>query len=149
MIPGGRGAPDRRAFVANCDDEQRRRRELAARLCDALQGVSCAKIAERTGWSTESIRRYLQGKASPPATLLMVLAERFGLNPEFLLLGRGPAHLEGADARPRPVSTREVLDALYFLVAEHEAARNAGERPEECGAEGCRAHQGLPELPFV
>ena len=114
---------------------------LAARLCDALAGVSCAKIAERTGWSTESVRRYLQGKASPPATLLMVLAERFGLNPEFLLLGRGPAHLDGDTSRPKPVPTREILDALYYLIAEREQARGAslqllagsGPRPHASG----------------
>jgi transcriptional regulator with XRE-family HTH domain len=109
-----------RVFVAALNEERERRVVLAARMSEALQGVTCATIAERTGWGTETIRRYLQGKTSPPATILMVLAERFGINPDFLLLGRGPAQLDRFKSQPREVSKRQLVDSLYYLISQLE-----------------------------
>ncbi|HZW08585.1 MAG TPA: helix-turn-helix transcriptional regulator [Phycisphaerales bacterium] len=109
-----------RVFVANRDEERQRRQVLAGRLREAVAGISCARLAQRTGWSAETVRRYLQGRAAPPATLLMVLAEEVGANPDYLLLGRGPVHLESSLTGPRQVPNRQIVDALYFLIAQHE-----------------------------
>jgi transcriptional regulator with XRE-family HTH domain len=117
------GSEPFRDFVANREEERRRRLILAARLREALAGVSCAQLAHRTGWSAETVRRYLQGKAAPPATLLMVLAEEMGVNPEYLLLGRGPVYLEANLTEPRPVPSRQIVDALYYLIAQQEHDR--------------------------
>lgn len=107
-----------RDFVANSEAEHERRLVLAARLREALKGISFTEIGRRTGWSTETVRRYLRGKASPPATLLMVLVDEFSVNPEYLLLGRGPAFLGQTLNETRPVSNRQLVDALHFLIAQ-------------------------------
>lgn len=42
------------------------------------------------GFHAQSIRRWMQGDASPPAAFLIAVCERYGVSADWLLLGTGP-----------------------------------------------------------
>lgn len=123
-------SPRPRAFVSNGELEHERRLLVAARLREALDGIPRTQIARRTGWSKESIRRYMQGVVTPPVTLLMALHEEYAVSPSFVLLGRGPARATAEAPAPRAVSREQMLDALHYLIAQIEAT---GERVQSDG----------------
>lgn len=67
--------------------------EVGARLELVLAGHSHSELARRLGMSTETIRRSRsRGKVS--LRLVQRLASEFNVSPLWLLIGRGPTHIE-------------------------------------------------------
>lgn len=61
---------------------------LAARLCATTEGLSLRTVAQRTGYSHETVRRYtLYGNA--PAHFIVAVAGAFKVDIRWLLTGKG------------------------------------------------------------
>ncbi|MBL8762735.1 MAG: hypothetical protein JNM07_00510 [Phycisphaerae bacterium] len=82
------------------------------RLVAALGERTYRSLAEQTGQHPETIRRYMQGSA-PSSEFMADICERFQLNGEWLLTGRGP--MRTAQIREhalREATSGELLAAL-------------------------------------
>jgi len=66
---------------------------ISTRVREACGGMSVAAVSRATGFHPETVRRYVRGQA-PSAEFLAALVDRMGVNPEWLLCGRG--HPTGA-----------------------------------------------------
>ncbi|MBW1976229.1 MAG: LexA family transcriptional regulator [Deltaproteobacteria bacterium] len=53
-------------------------------------GLTLQDFAAKVGISKTTLVSYQKGATSPPAKVLQRLCERFGVNPEWLLMGKGP-----------------------------------------------------------
>jgi transcriptional regulator with XRE-family HTH domain len=66
--------------------------ELSHRLMLVCGERSYRELSELTGFTHETIRRYVLGLVSPSALSLTVLCSSFGYSPDWLLLGKGPSN---------------------------------------------------------
>lgn len=85
---------------------------LHQRLRDVVGNRSYRMLAEVTGTNPETARRYMTGHA-PSTEFLVKICERFSVNGEWLLTGRGPMHLKDAKAHALQQATAgELLHSL-------------------------------------
>lgn len=89
--------------------------DLHKRLEQVLAGRTYKSIAEMTGISTETARRYMLGQ-TPSAEFLAAVCEKMAVNAEWLLTGEGPARVDelAAEALKRATTAQ-----LVGVVARH------------------------------
>jgi len=73
-------------------------------------GLTLQDFAAKVGISKTTLVSYQRGATSPPAKVLQRLCERFGVNPEWLLMGKGP--MLGAELIEEPTPEDFVLIPL-------------------------------------
>jgi hypothetical protein len=105
------------------------RDELAERIALVLKDHSQAEIARRTGTTTPSVSRYLNG-TRVPADFCGALVREFGVNPQWLLTGQGVPF--AADIAPNHEqfagSLLELVEAMN-AVARIRLGAIAGKKP--------------------
>jgi hypothetical protein len=103
--------------------------ELAQRIALVLKDHSQAEIARRTGTTTPSVSRYLNG-TRVPADFCGALVREFGVNPQWLLTGQGVPF--AADIAPNHEqfagSLLELVEAMN-AVARIRLGAIAGKKP--------------------
>ena len=62
---------------------------IAARLQQVRGAATRKEVAAHLGVHANSVANYEHGR-DPPASYLTAIAERYGIRPEWLLMGRGP-----------------------------------------------------------
>jgi transcriptional regulator with XRE-family HTH domain len=85
---------------------------LHDRLRDVVGQRSYRLLGEITGVNAETARRYMNG-AAPSVEFLAAICEKFGINGEWLLTGRGPVYLKDAKQHAlQHASAGELLQSL-------------------------------------
>jgi transcriptional regulator with XRE-family HTH domain len=111
---------------------------LAARLEYVCRGMTIAEVARRTGFATQTVRRYLWGQSRPRPEFLSAVCARFGVSGGWLLTGLG-AELEPVE--PTEAHTTEALALVRRVGILCERARRLGvfvDAPDEV-ASPCEA----------
>ncbi|MBX3386029.1 MAG: helix-turn-helix transcriptional regulator [Phycisphaeraceae bacterium] len=89
------------------------------------------EVAELTGWSGETVRRYLTGH-TPSTEFLADLCRVTGTNAQWLLSGKGPRGID--EARAASMNNAELADLVVSLCDRIEELRRRVERLESANA---------------
>lgn len=85
---------------------------LHDRLCLVVGRRSSRELAEMTGWSAESVRRYLAGQM-PASDFIAELCRVTGTNAHWLVTGEGVRNME--EARAQAMSNAELAELVVSL----------------------------------
>lgn len=115
--------------------------EVAQRLRSALGPLSFAQIGKRTGFHPETVRRYLNGRATSVAFVARV-CEEYGIDADWALLGHGL----GPEGRSRADQLAEATcGELFAALARHLDER--GDSPQSGSvASDSRGHDATTEI---
>ncbi|MBL0927834.1 MAG: helix-turn-helix domain-containing protein [Phycisphaerales bacterium] len=103
---------------------------ISRRLLQALGTRSARDIALLTGFSAETIRRYLSGR-SPSLQFVVALATRSDISLGWLLLGRLPQRRSQATAHA--ISQASFTELFKVLIERLEPAPGDAPRPDQGG----------------
>ncbi|MCC6660010.1 MAG: helix-turn-helix transcriptional regulator [Phycisphaerales bacterium] len=101
---------------------------LLERMRAAVGNRTHRHLSELTSASTESVRRYLEGRTPPSMDFLSELCRTLGVSGEWLLTGRGP--MRSAEASARALSRAGVPELLAALANSVESLIERVERLE-------------------
>lgn len=111
---------------------------LHDRLCLVIGHRSHREIAELTGWSAETVRRYVSGHM-PSSEFIADICRLTGTNAQWLITGQGPRTMDEARAAALDRSTLadlvvslcQRIEELAQRVERLEAERRSSPAPEK------------------
>ena len=95
--------------------EIRTDKQIARTLTEFLGDQRYRQIAERTGFNSESVRRYMQGRGRIPAGFIAAVSKAYGIDPVSLLLDceSPPAFRQIPSTAPADWFTESVMQSLW------------------------------------
>ncbi len=75
------------------------RKEIGSRIKEICKQsrLSQEAFARSLGVSKSALNRYISGKNEPKASAIKLLLDNFGVNPAWLITGRGPQYFKGVE----------------------------------------------------